>query len=667
MEKALKFGAVAAVMALASCSQEEVQPVVTDADQIRYSSEVAAISRAADSYCNLDKPADFDLWAFNADGSAFINADRIVSNDLGNTYTNASGVRYWPVKADGSPDGDIDFFAAKNHRGTLAFGKGAYDYPNVPKFRDYAIENDVARQVDLIYAAAMGKNKGHETVRLNFRHALSQVCFRALNHTTNLNVAIRSVSIGHLYNKGTFTFPLQAEGRPQPGRPQDTAEAETDWNPGNWEDSGHDDFQGELANQQLVWQGTWDGRGVTDDVTTEFKGMTSADAYTVATPSKENAAFTAVPRTDKSRRDYTNLTCPGPGHENGFAGVFTLLPQAQPKWDPTPSADKLYHGAYFVIDALLENVTTDGEGNEVATTVYDGRIAVPVDVTWYPGFRYIYTFVFDDEHAGGFTDDPSNPQPVLNPLKYDVTVDDFIPVAGGDHFIGGGDANNTNSTIVNFFDGALGKNIVKSYSSDVVGGIGDYNGGTPYARIIFDDNLDSYAPEKEGYHFIGWGHWDGKTEPSQVIVKPGQKSGGYYIGYTYNFAPMYEADEEKRPSVTVEWYSADGTKLFMSNPVKPENSHTVEIWQGTLETYLQEQGKTINDVLGFSKAIGGKEIATVKKLFENNGKYLFTYDCSGDADNSTVKLYLVFDEAQEPDAGQIGADDYPQGSWTPAN
>ena len=105
----------------------------------------------------------------------------------------------------------------------------------------------------------------------------------------------------------------------------------------------------------------------------------------------------------------------------------------------------------------------------------------------------------------------------------------------------------------------------------------------------------------------------------------------------------------------------------MSNPVKPENSHTVEIWQGTLETYLQEQGKTINDVLGFSKAIGGKEIATVKKLFENNGKYLFTYDCSGDADNSTVKLYLVFDEAQEPDAGQIGADDYPQGSWTPAN
>ena len=203
MKKVLKYGALAGVLALASCSQEEVQRVVTDADEIRYSSEVAAISRAADSYCNLDKPTEFNIWAFNADGSLYITDDRIVSNDLGNTYINASGVRYWPVDDKGDANADLDFFAARNHGETLTFTE-TEGYKNLPGFKDYTIKDNVTEQLDLIYASAMGKNKGHETVKFNFRHALSQICFRALNHTTNLDIAIKGVKIGHLSNKGDF-------------------------------------------------------------------------------------------------------------------------------------------------------------------------------------------------------------------------------------------------------------------------------------------------------------------------------------------------------------------------------------------------------------------------------------------------------------------------------
>ena len=592
MKKVLKYGALAGVLALASCSQEEVQRVVTDADEIRYSSEVAAISRAADSYCNLDKPTEFNIWAFNADGSLYINDDRIVSNDLGNTYINASGVRYWPVDDKGDANADLDFFAARNHGETLTFTE-TEGYKNLPGFKDYTIKDNVTEQLDLIYASAMGKNKGHETVKFNFRHALSQICFRALNHTTNLDIAIKGVKIGHLSNKGDFTFPVDEAGKPQDTH--ETAvnqeEGATDaTHPGNWVDGDHNDLPGNYENQQLPWQGVWSNRTAERGET--LKGMTSADAYAVtplgAAYTYGDAAYTAVPRSDKATRDYTNLTCPGKNHANGFAQVLTLLPQEMQAWNPEQKADT-YNGAYFILDAVLENVTTDSEGNQVKTQVYQGNIAVPVDIAWYPGFRYIYTFIFDDEHQGGYTDNPSDPKPVLNPVKYEVTVDDFIPVEAGDHFIGGGDANGTNEARLNFFDGKSKTPIFAYASSDITK---YYNPATkkyqnePCENGIpvhgfwvnrGDENPTAWAADPanipEGCIFGGWGIWDGTNAPTKVEIAPDINGRYVTIGHTVNVAPVWIPANTKDVTVKIYFFSFDESNFISETTVQvPEDA-----------------------------------------------------------------------------------------------
>ena len=45
---------------------------------------------------------------------------------------------------------------------------------------------------------------------------------------------------------------------------------------------------------------------------------------------------------------------------------------------------------------------------------------------WKQGKRYIYTLIFGE--GGGFNPDPDpeNPEPVLVPITFDVTVDEFV-------------------------------------------------------------------------------------------------------------------------------------------------------------------------------------------------------------------------------------------------
>lgn len=58
------------------------------------------------------------------------------------------------------------------------------------------------------------------------------------------------------------------------------------------------------------------------------------------------------------------------------------------------------------------------------------KVAIPVSaITWEQGKKYIYTFIFGE--GGGYvppTEDDDEPEPVLVPISFTVTVDDFIPV-----------------------------------------------------------------------------------------------------------------------------------------------------------------------------------------------------------------------------------------------
>lgn len=439
------IGAMATLL-LGACSQDEVMSVRQDA--IGYSVTAPNMTRAADSYCNEDLPDAFKVWAETSDGNLYINGDVIVNNN-GN-WIDQSGTRYWPS------EGTLDFYAEVNGDDEFAFNEGA------PTFNNFTVNSDVAKQVDLMYAVSKGLDKEDGTVSLNFRHALSQVCFRAKNNTKTLSVVIKGVSVGHLTNGGTFTFPT----------------TDTDQ---NYEHPQHGDEVDPDAPQ--LNGGTW------------ALNATYGTQYDVML----DKAVTVAPNSQ-----VVNLTCPGDDHANGFTKVLTLMPQEVAAWNPQQTGTT-YNGAYFLIDLTILNISDADE--EVASQVYKGKAAIPVEVDWEQGYRYIYTFVFDEGGNGGWTPDPDDPQPVLANIKWDVDVDDFIPVYPdggeddgthmdtGEEGEGDGDDEPVVTTYTLTFDGNRPSDALESEVSDLP------------AALTGDDSytIPSNTPScGEKHKFLGW-------------------------------------------------------------------------------------------------------------------------------------------------------------------
>ena len=65
------------------------------------------------------------------------------------------------------------------------------------------------------------------------------------------------------------------------------------------------------------------------------------------------------------------------------------------------------------------------------------ELAIPVAFDWQQGKKYVYTLVFGEGNGGYDPDpepdpDPEDPDPVLVPITFEITVDDFELVDGGD-------------------------------------------------------------------------------------------------------------------------------------------------------------------------------------------------------------------------------------------
>lgn len=364
------FGALATLMVVA-CSKDELVSVKQDG--IAYSVTAATQTRAADSYCNNTLPEAFKVWAKTADGKLYINGDKIVNNS--GVWTDADGTRYWP------DNNTLDFYAQVNGDNEFKFNDGA------PTFENFTVKDNVREQLDLLYSVRKEQSKpGDGKVVLNFRHALSQVCFRARNNMKNMQVEIKGVSVGHLANVGTFAFPA----------------GDTDIN--------YEHHNDNVDSTAILNGGVWT---ISDNAlyNKTYSVTPIGGSVTLAADSKETG----------------NLTCPADQHVNGFEQVLTLLPQTVAAWNPEEKGED-FNGAYFLVDIVLSNIVKNDDGENVATVVYDGKAAIPVSIAWKQGYRYIYTFVFDEGGDGGWTPDPSDPKPVLTSVKYDVTVDDFIPV-----------------------------------------------------------------------------------------------------------------------------------------------------------------------------------------------------------------------------------------------
>lgn len=393
--------AAAAVLAFASCSNDETIIEKVDANKIRYSVAAEVQSRAADVYCNNHLMEAFKIYAATTDGKTYINGDNVNVVSLvseGGMYT-ASGQafadveRYWPESA-------LNFCAiANNDENTFT-----YDGTNPGKV-SFTVNSDVASQKDLLYAVAnnVSKSTNDGVVKLNFRHALSQVVFRARKENQNIHVVIKGISVGGVKNAGTYTLPSENSDVNMPHATPET--------------------------YVTTGRGSWDE--------TTGKSTFSVADFEVAVPfaaSSDNAANLTV-GTEGGQMILGENTVQ---IARDFSKAMLLLPEKTTAYDPTVAGkDTEKDGTYFLVNADIYNVAGDEFDAENDVKLHSGNIRIPVAFNWEEGYCYIYTIVFGKKGSTGGTIPGDGPEdPVYTPITYEITVDEFMEAGNEDAKIG---------------------------------------------------------------------------------------------------------------------------------------------------------------------------------------------------------------------------------------
>lgn len=401
-----------AVLTLAACSKDEVIQQNPN-DEISFSVVTnKAVSRAADGYCNNSLPGSMLVSAlYTADGSNWKTyfTNEIYNHGTGTSYAipTGSGLRYWPDLGAADDNVKMKFFAMVNATPSWVGTTGMT--------ANFKVESTVSAQKDVLYAVQEVKEKpagGAQSI--NFRHALSQIEFEAQNQNKNIYVEITGVKVMNVWDTGTFSFSVSTDGNIENHDLTSTADPTT----GTWSSlKNSTSSETEAAEKYSV---------SFDAVKLSQKGYIKAsDSYTA---------------TQADASSLTTKDATGEWNSN----TMYLLPQEIKSWVPTtnakPAAGK---GSYFLVKAKIWNVPA-GDGKRADTSasgdvvLWDNTksggeeqfIAIPIPaITWKPGKRYVYTFVFTTSGNGGYNPDPtdpSKPEPVLTPITLSVTVDDFV-------------------------------------------------------------------------------------------------------------------------------------------------------------------------------------------------------------------------------------------------
>lgn len=385
-------------MAMASCSQDETIGINHDGDEITFNVVTNSATRAENVYCNQNLPGGFYVSAIS-DGKTYIDKDYVTGAN--GKWTNTSGTRYWP-------ETEVDFYAHVN-------GGDAYKWNNgSPKFENFTVNNTVGSQVDLLYAVKTNQSKTNGPVNLNFRHALSQIVFQAKNTNANLYVEIAGVSVANVGGTNTFTFPS----------------ANTEDNIVDHDENADDVYEDGEFGSGISYNTSW---GSWAELT---QGAQQYDVDFTKIAVKGNNTLVSLTTANETGKEYNSK-------------AMLLLPQTTTAW--VPSKDNPVPGAagntgsYLLVDCAIFNVAGDnyaasdvclwGEQKEGAWTTKE--LAIPVGFDWEQGKKYVYTLVFG-EGNGGYNPDPDpedpdpDPEPVLVPITFEITVDDFELVDGGE-------------------------------------------------------------------------------------------------------------------------------------------------------------------------------------------------------------------------------------------
>ncbi len=384
MKKSILFAALAAAaVAMPSCSSDQDE-VLNNGEGIRFTVSAGKQSRAI--AVDNGSIKQFHVWAVASNNKTgfFMNTD--VTKDDGGNWT-YSPTKFWPQS------NKVNFFAIS--AGTVAGytditravaanyneGKGGME------LKDYTVVENA--DLDVLYAACYGADKTTGTVKLNFRHALSQLAFAAKCTNEDLTIRVQSIRVENIKNKGTLAGP-KATTQNQLLAGNTTTETGDNWG---------------------VWSGQ-DGKAT-------YKAPFHAD---YSQPLTATATEYSV--------------------DGGKYDGLLVLPQEITPWNYTSYGDDLNGSRFLIKCQILSGVDALGGKTQIWPANGDyAEVAIPVPAhTWQQGMRYVYTFVFNE--GAGYTPDPvtpgSNPEPVLSKVKISVTVDEFQN--GGTYEVGMGTA-----------------------------------------------------------------------------------------------------------------------------------------------------------------------------------------------------------------------------------
>ena len=328
---------------LMGCSDEEIANVETSS---RNAIGFNVLSNAAETRATPTTPdnlknTDFDVFAFTADGTAFMgkvdtefghDGVNIVYKDNKWDYKNAGDLRYWPTEP-------LDFYA---------FNPGTVSEDMIV-FYSWEATKDVQKisytcmdeygsgtthaNYDVMYAIAKGQTKDTNSgkVKFIFKHILSQVVFKAKTQYDNMQVDIDVIKIHNFKFSDTFTLPTAAKGT------------------GSWTSSGPlgKNAYTVVQNENITVKGNDPVTNITTD-TPMLNIPQTLTAWTVSGDSKTKE------QADTALQCYLEIAC--------------KIRQS---------------GAYLL-----------GSASEYKT------IYVPFGDTWEQGKRHIYTLIF----GGGYND-----------------------------------------------------------------------------------------------------------------------------------------------------------------------------------------------------------------------------------------------------------------------
>lgn len=366
--------AALSAVALTACTNDEVMEV-NRGRGITFQVATEASTRAtATTTGTID---EFTVWGFTTEnGENKTLMDALAVTKTGETW-GYTGTIYWPANP-------VDFYSVsptpesgKVSGGTVSIANDAQTISN------FTANTDQSKQVDLLYAVNKGEKKADHTasaVSINFRHALSQIVFKAKNTNDNLKVTIRGVKVGNIKKTGDFTYPSSST-------------------------TTHNALENGTITAST--QGTW------ANVATEETFAAGITQQTL-----DGVVSEAVDLTTKTGAAYS--------------GALFMIPQALTAWDPetTGALSPTNKGVYFLVDCQMQSGEDDVTVWPTAEmdTDKDGyaEVAIPAsNLTWDQGKKYVYTFVFGE--GGGYEPgtDP-DPDPTLYGIDFTVTVDEFI-------------------------------------------------------------------------------------------------------------------------------------------------------------------------------------------------------------------------------------------------